>query len=62
MRRTLLRGHPAHWPQWAQVLLLLAITLLCAGSGLLQKPVLDVAVRFQADHKAHRDALIATLW
>ncbi|MDR6395989.1 Tfp pilus assembly protein PilO [Herbaspirillum seropedicae] len=35
MRRTLLCGHPAHWPQWAQVLLLLAITLLCAGSGLL---------------------------
>ena len=32
---------------------------LGAGSGLLQKPVLDVAVRFQADHKAHRDALIA---
>ncbi|TAF83829.1 MAG: DUF4439 domain-containing protein, partial [Curvibacter sp.] len=29
---------------------------LGAGSGLLQKPVLDVAVRFQADHKAHRDA------
>jgi rubrerythrin len=34
---------------------------LGAGSGLLQKPVLDVAVRFQADHKAHRDALIATI-
>jgi rubrerythrin len=34
---------------------------LGAGSGLLQKPVLDVAVRFQSDHKAHRDALIATI-
>ena len=34
---------------------------LGAGSGLLQKPVLDVAVRFQADHKAHRDALIPLL-
>lgn len=34
---------------------------LGAGSGLLQKPVLDVAVRFQADHKAHRDALMATI-
>jgi rubrerythrin len=34
---------------------------LGAGSGLLQKPVLDVAVRFQADHKAHRDALIGTI-
>lgn len=34
---------------------------LGAGSGLLQKGVLDVAVRFQSDHKAHRDALIATI-
>ena len=34
---------------------------LGAMSGLLQKPVLDTAVRFQADHKAHRDALIATI-
>jgi rubrerythrin len=34
---------------------------LGAGSGLLQKAVLDVAVRFQADHKGHRDALIATI-
>ena len=34
---------------------------LGAGSGLLQKPVLDVAVRFQSDHKMHRDALIATI-
>lgn len=32
-----------------------------AGSGLLQKPVLEVAVKFQSDHKAHRDALIATI-
>ena len=32
-----------------------------AGSGLLQKPVLEVAVKFQSDHKAHRDALVATI-
>ncbi len=34
---------------------------LGAQSGLLQKPVLDVAVKFQSDHKAHRDALIAAI-
>jgi len=34
---------------------------LGAGSGLLQKPVLDVAVQFQGHHKGHRDALIATI-
>lgn len=34
---------------------------LGAGSGLLQKPVLDVAVTFQSHHKAHRDALVATI-
>lgn len=34
---------------------------LGAKSGLLAKPVLDIAVKFQADHKAHRDALIATI-
>ncbi len=34
---------------------------LGATSGLLQKPVLDVAVAFQGHHKAHRDALIATI-
>lgn len=34
---------------------------LGATSGLLQKPVLDVAVKFQSDHKAHRDALVATI-
>ena len=34
---------------------------LGAGSGLLQKPVLDIAVLFQSHHKAHRDALIATI-
>jgi hypothetical protein len=34
---------------------------LGAGSGLLQKPVLDVAVSFQGHHKAHRDALMATI-
>ncbi|MBI1776393.1 MAG: ferritin-like domain-containing protein [Proteobacteria bacterium] len=34
---------------------------LGAESGLLQKPVLDVAVLFQSHHKEHRDALIATI-
>ncbi|MBS0462015.1 MAG: ferritin-like domain-containing protein [Proteobacteria bacterium] len=34
---------------------------LGAGSGLLQKPVLAVAVSFQSQHKAHRDALSATI-
>jgi len=34
---------------------------LGAGSGLLQKPVLDVALLFQSHHKAHRDALVATI-
>lgn len=34
---------------------------LGAGSDLLQKPVLEVAVSFQGHHKAHRDALIATI-
>jgi Ferritin-like domain len=34
---------------------------LGAGSGLLQKGVLDTAVLFQSHHKAHRDALIATI-
>jgi Ferritin-like domain len=32
-----------------------------AESGLLQKPVLEVAVLFQSQHKGHRDALIATI-
>ncbi len=34
---------------------------LGATSGLLQKPALDVAVQFQGHHKAHRDALAATI-
>lgn len=34
---------------------------LGAGSGLLQKPVLDIAVQFQGHHKTHRDALVATI-
>jgi rubrerythrin len=34
---------------------------LGAQSGLLQKPVLEVAVLFQTHHKEHRDALIATI-
>jgi fructose-1,6-bisphosphatase/sedoheptulose 1,7-bisphosphatase-like protein len=34
---------------------------LGAQSGLLQKPVLEVAVLVQSHHKEHRDALIATI-
>ena len=34
---------------------------LGAESGLLQKPVLDIAILFQSHHKAHRDALVATI-
>jgi len=34
---------------------------LGAESGLLDKPVLDVAVLFQGHHKSHRDALISTI-
>jgi len=34
---------------------------LGAQSGLLQKPVLDVAVQFQTHHKQHRDALMAAI-
>jgi rubrerythrin len=34
---------------------------LGAQSGLLEKPVLDVAVRFQADHKEHRDTLAGAI-
>ena len=36
-------------------------TKIGATSGLLQKPVLEVAVLFQTHHKEHRDALIATI-
>ena len=32
-----------------------------AESGLLQKPVLDLAVQFQGHHKAHADLLAATI-
>lgn len=34
---------------------------LGAKSGLLQKPVLDIALRFQDDHKIHRDLLISAI-
>lgn len=34
---------------------------LGAQSGLLQKPVLETAVWFQGQHKAHRDALVQTI-
>lgn len=34
---------------------------LGAKSGLLQKPVLDIALKFQDDHKVHRDLLISTI-
>jgi rubrerythrin len=32
-----------------------------AESGLLQKPVLDLAVQFQADHKQHAEVLASTI-
>lgn len=32
-----------------------------AGSGLLQKPILDVAVQFQGQHKEHADVLTQTI-
>ncbi len=32
-----------------------------AESGLLQRPVLNVAVGFQSDHKQHRDTLVSTI-
>ncbi len=34
---------------------------IAAGSGLVSKAVLPVAVQFQGHHKEHRDALIATI-
>ena len=34
---------------------------LAAGSGLLQKPVLDIVVQFQGQHKAHADLLTKTV-
>lgn len=34
---------------------------LGAKSGLLKKPVLDIALRFQDDHKIHRDLLIGAI-
>jgi len=34
---------------------------IAAETGLLTKPVLGVAVQFQGHHKAHRDALAATV-
>lgn len=34
---------------------------IAAGSGLVSKAVLPVAVTFQSHHKEHRDALIATI-
>ena len=34
---------------------------LGAKSGLLQKPVLDIALKFQDDHKKHRDLLIGAI-
>ena len=34
---------------------------LGAKSGLLEKPVLDTAVRFQADHKEHADTLAGAI-
>lgn len=34
---------------------------LGAKSGLLQKPVLDIALKFQDDHKVHRDLLAGAI-
>lgn len=34
---------------------------LGAKSGLLQKPVLDIALKFQDDHKMHRDLLVGAI-
>jgi rubrerythrin len=34
---------------------------LAAQSNLLEKPVLAIAVKFQNDHKAHRDRLLAVI-
>ena len=34
---------------------------LAAGSGLQQKPVLDIVVQFQGQHKAHADLLTKTV-
>jgi len=34
---------------------------LAADSGLLQKPVLDLAIQFQGQHKAHADLLTKTV-
>ena len=34
---------------------------LAADSGLLQKPVLDLAMQFQGQHKAHADLLTKTV-
>jgi hypothetical protein len=34
---------------------------IAAGSGLVTKAVLPVAVQFQGHHKEHRDALVATI-
>ncbi|MCH8178756.1 MAG: ferritin-like domain-containing protein [Proteobacteria bacterium] len=39
----------------------IAAYTLGAKSGLLQKGVLDVAVKFQDDHKVHRDLLAAAI-
>jgi rubrerythrin len=34
---------------------------VAADSGLLQKPVLDVALKFQGQHQAHADFLVSTV-
>ena len=38
-----------------------AVYQLAADSGLLQKPVLDLAMQFQGQHKAHADLLTKTV-
>lgn len=39
----------------------IGIYTLAAGTGFLSQPVLRTAVQFQGHHKAHRDALTATI-
>lgn len=64
--KALAQGNPAQDVQILNVALgleheAIGAYQLGAQSGLMQKPVLDVAVLFQSHHKAHRDALVATI-
>ena len=60
------QGNPAHDVQILNIALgleheAIGAYQLGAQSGLLQKPVLNVAVLFQSHHKGHRDALAANI-